>query len=207
MVEKEVVKALPLRALEKDREQEERDQREKVLQEQEAERQRIAQMEAQANADFIKQQEDVLQEAAKRIQEQKMRELAEEEERKKAEEFATRWEAVLTVTQFKSLWSTFPTNGSFQCNLKSMPDLQQLVDHMKKQGFHIVFAVSPNANSIEVGICNVRPVNEPSWFMARFLAANNSFSAVMKSDNTEIVPALVKKFALAKVLKIDTPGK
>ncbi len=203
----EVVKALPLKALEKDKEQDEREQREKVLMEQEVERQRIAQLEAEANAEFVKKQEEALQEAARKIQEQKLLEAQEEEERKKAEEAVNRWEAVLTVAQFKSLWSTFPTNGSFQCNLKQMPTVNQLVEHLKKQGFHIVFAVSPNANNIEVGICNVRAFGQPSWFMARFLSANNSFSAVMKSDNTEIVPMLVKKFALAKVLKIDTPGK
>lgn len=201
------MKAIPLRALEKDKEQEERELREKVMLEQEAERQRIEQQEAEANAEFIRKQEEALQEAVRKIQEQKLREEEEDAEKKKVEEAANRWESVLTVAQFKSLWSTFPTNGSFQCNLKTMPTVNAIVDHLKKQGFHIVFAVSPNANNLEIGICNVRPFGQPSWFMARFLAANNSFSAVMKSDNTEIVPQLVKKFALAKVLKIDTPGK
>jgi hypothetical protein len=205
--EKNVVTALPLKALEKDKEEDEREQREKVLLEQEMERQRVAQAEAEANAEFLRRQEEALQEAARKFQEQKMREAKEEEERKKVQEAANRWEAVLTVAQFKSFWSTYSTNGSFQCNLKAMPTVNILVEHLKKQGFHIVFAVSPNANNLEVGICNVRPVGQPSWFMARFLAANNSFSAVMKSDNSEIVAQMVKKFALAKVLKIDTPGK
>jgi hypothetical protein len=40
--------------------------------------------------------------------------------------------------------------------------------------------------------------------MARFLATPNSFSAVMKSESPEVVAGHVKKFALAKVLKIDT---
>lgn len=127
-------------------------------------------------------------------------------EKNAEEDFANRWEAVLNVTRFKGLWTSFPTNGSFQCNLKATPVLNQVVDHLKKQGFHVVFAVSPNADNMEIGVCNIRPVGVEDWFMARFLIAKGTFSAVMKANNAEIVPPLVKKFALAKVLKIDTPG-
>ena len=77
-------------------------------------------------------------------------------------------------------------------------------DHMKKQGFHIVFAAVPNPNELEIGICNIRPTGTEPWFMARFLASNANFSAVMKSQNPEQITQFVKKFALAKVLKIDT---
>jgi hypothetical protein len=40
--------------------------------------------------------------------------------------------------------------------------------------------------------------------MARFVVSQNSFSAVMKCEVPNEVPNHVKRFALAKVLKIDT---
>lgn len=42
--------------------------------------------------------------------------------------------------------------------------------------------------------------------MARFVTAQNTFSAVMKAENTEQITSYVKKFSLAKVLKIDSSG-
>jgi hypothetical protein len=74
---------------------------------------------------------------------------------------------------------------------------------LKHQGFHVVFAATPTASEIEVGICNIRPTGNESWFMARFLASATAFSAVMKSQSPDDVTPFVKKFALAKVLKID----
>lgn len=204
VVEKPV---LPLKELERDREKEERDEREKMLRAQEEERQRLAAKEAEENSEFLKKQQQALEEAAKRLEVQKRKEMQEDEAKKLAEEFANRWESVLTVAQFKPLWSSLSTQGSFQCALKSMPTVNLLTDHLKKQGFHVVFAVSSNVNNIEIGICNVRPVSQPGWFLARFLVADNNFSAVMKSDTPEMVPNLVKRFALAKILKIDTPAK
>ena len=135
----------------------------------------------------------------------------------------------LSVSQFKALWSGLESTGSFQCILKEDPTLHKLSDHMRKQGFHVVFAStsdkrSPSAASsvasgdtaalsgtlaplhadIEIGICNIRDTGNGPWFLARFIAAKGSFSAVMKCQDAEMVPAFVKKFSLAKVLKIDT---
>jgi hypothetical protein len=191
---------LQLKELDNDRECEQREQRERITREHEEERQRIAQREAEQLAIFHHQQQAALDEEIRRLDEQRLQEMRELED-------ANRWESVLTVSKFKSLWTTLATNGSFQCNLKAMPNQIVLTDHLKRQGFHVVFAVSPNAGDIEIGICNIRPVGVEAWFMARFLASNNGFSAVMKSQDPSLVPTLVKKFALAKALKIDTPGK
>lgn len=196
------VKELELKELESDREREEREQREKIMREQDEERQRLALKESEALADFQRRQQQEVDEAARRLVEQRLLEQKQEEEAK-----AERWESVLTVSQFKTLWASLGTNGSFQCSLKSMPSPEALAEHLKRQGFHVVFSVSPNANDVEIGICNVRPMGAEAWFMARFLASNNSFSAVMKAQDASLVPTMVKKFALAKVLKIETPGK
>jgi hypothetical protein len=92
-----------------------------------------------------------------------------------------------------------------------MPDVTALGNHLKKQGFHVVFSSASAGGDVEVGFCNVR--KEPPAgakaepvFMARFVASGTNFNAVMKSDDTACVPGYVKKFALAKVLKIDTSG-
>lgn len=193
-----------LKELESDREREEREAREKIMREQEEERQRYARREAEALEELQRKQQLELAEAARRMEEERLRAMKELEEK---QEESDRWESVLSVAQFKSLWASLGTNGSFQCNLKSMPSQDQLVDHLKRQGFHVVFAVAPNANDVEIGICNIRPMGQDAWFMARFLASNNSFSAVMKAQDASLVPTLVKKFALAKVLKIEAPGK
>ncbi|RYH24964.1 hypothetical protein EON65_16050 [archaeon] len=197
--------ALELRDLENDREKEEREKRESISRDQEEERQRLAQKEVEELKEYERQQQILLEEEMRRLEEERQREL--QAAHNAAEQDVNRWMSVLTVTDFKSLWSTLNTNGSFQCNLKSPPNQTQLTEHLKRQGFHVVFAVSPNAADIEIGICNVRPMGQEAWFMARFLVSNNSFSAVMKSQDATLVPSLVKKFALAKVLKIDTPGK
>lgn len=39
--------------------------------------------------------------------------------------------------------------------------------------------------------------------MARFLASASNFSAVMKCQDPTVVEKFVKKFALAKILKIE----
>jgi phosphoglycolate phosphatase-like HAD superfamily hydrolase len=194
---------LALKELDKDREREEREQREKISKEQEEERQRIALKEAEANAEFLRRQEDEEKERLRLVEERRLAEERVMQEKKEAEEFANRWESVLSVTRYKALWATLTTSGSFQCNLKVMPALNTMTDHLKRQGFHVVFAASANSQNIEVGICNVRPVGEENWFTARFLVSNNGFSAVMKATSADSVPNYVKKFALAKILKIE----
>ena len=67
-----------------------------------------------------------------------------------------------------------------------------------------MFANSPPSGGIEVGICNIRTTGDDAWFMARFLASPSNFSAVMKCQDPTVVEKFVKKFALAKILKIET---
>jgi len=110
----------------------------------------------------------------------------------------------MSVAVYKELWGKLAIAGSFQCKLKIGPDLGSLTEHFKKQGFHVVFASSPNSIDIEVGISNIRDNKQRKWFMARFLASASSFSAVMKSEDSDLVTGFVKKFGLAKALKIDT---
>merc|ERR1711988_1753418 len=114
----------------------------------------------------------------------------------------------LTVQRFKELWTTLTTSGSFQCKLKESPDLNTFLEHLKKQGFHIVFASSPATGDIEVGLCNIRTPDDDGkvrtpWFSARMLCSQNNFSAVMKAQDPASVPVHVKKFSLAKILKIQ----
>lgn len=189
--------ALQLADLQKDREKEEREQREQAIREAQ-ERRRVKELQdAELEAERRRKEEEAMLAAAKAINDRK---LLEDAERLKQEAML---ESVLTVQKFKSLWSTLDTAGSFQCNLKTLPAVTNLTEHLKKQGFHVVFAAKPSPTDIELGICNVRKHESESWFMARFLATNNSFSAVMKAQNSEQVTDYVKKFALAKILKIE----
>lgn len=110
----------------------------------------------------------------------------------------------LSVHQFKALWSSLQVLGSFQCKLRAAPNMQALTQHLRKQNFHVVFAASPSDTETEVSICNIRPGGDDPWFMARFLFSRSVFSAAMKAQNAEEVEGYVKKFALARVLKIDT---
>ncbi len=204
---------LELMDLQKDREQEERLERERIQREQDERRRALEFEEAAEAAELQRKQEMALFEAARALNEKRIREeeealrrkqqQSEEDEEKESE----RWEAAMTVPVFKSVWSSLPTAGSFQCKLKVLPELTALTSHLKKQGFHIVFAANPTPNDVEIGVCNIRKAATDSWFMARFLATQTSFSAVMKAQSAEQVTGYVKKFALAKVLKIDAAAK
>lgn len=145
-----------------------------------------------------KKEEEQGAKAAKAAEEAAARE-REKNEREKADISPT-----LSVSQYKALWASLGTAGSFQCKLKSAPSLIAFSEHLRKQGFHVVFAASPSTTDIEVGICNIRADGTGDWFLARFLASQSTFSAVMKCQNNGDVSAFVKRFALAKVLKIDT---
>jgi hypothetical protein len=192
--------ALELADLNVDREKEERQERERAVREREERRREIELAEAAAEAEKKRRADEQLLEAARVMQERRQRE---EEEQAAKERLLNGWDKTLPVVKFKALWASLPTAGSFQCNLKSLPAITNLTEHLKKQGFHIVFAAKPSPNDVEVGVCNIRVQETDAWFMARFLATATSFSAVMKAENTEQVTAYVKKFALAKVLKID----
>jgi hypothetical protein len=110
----------------------------------------------------------------------------------------------LLAKDFKFLWSKLPVAGSFQCRLRMAPNIQKLTEHLRKQGFHIVFASSSSDTETEISICNIKESGEDEWFMARFVFTNSHFSAVMKSENSQLIESYVKRFTLAKVLKIDT---
>ena len=109
----------------------------------------------------------------------------------------------LDVPTFKDKWATMAAAGSFSCRLRSLPELDPLTEHMRSQGFHVVFASVPSPAEVELGICNIRVNGTEPWFLARFLSSKGTFSAVMKSESADMAPAYVKKFGLAKVLKID----
>jgi hypothetical protein len=111
---------------------------------------------------------------------------------------------ILTIPLYKSIWPALTTAGSFQCKLKVTPELSIIIAHLKKQGFHVVYSTE-TANESEVGFCNIRTSQKTeALFMGKFTVKENFFQADMKCENTNEVPLYVKKFALAKVLKIDT---
>lgn len=197
-IEKGPPAPLELADLQVDREKEERLERERAVREREERKRQQELEEAAAEAEKRRRADEQLQEAARVLNERRQREEEEAAQRDNG------WDRTLAVAKFKTLWATLGTAGSFQCNLKALPAITNLTEHLKKQGFHIVFAAKPSPNDVEVGVCNIRLQEEDPWFMARFLATQNSFSAVMKAENTEQVTAYVKKFALAKVLKIDS---
>jgi len=197
-----------LKQAERDRRREEEFERERETMEKERlaikerterereERLRREEEEARRKAEILKRQEEEAAAAA-----------AATEAKRQADEAAAAAESAaqtLSVTHFKSLWGQLNTSGSFQCKLKVMPSLASLSEHLRKQGFHVVFAASTSSAEIEIGLCNVREGGTGSWFLARFLASATAFSAVMKAEDASQVTVYVKKFALARVLKIDT---
>jgi hypothetical protein len=170
------------------------------------------------------------EEAQRRAEFEKMRRQKqgeEDEKRKKAEEeaaaaaarlkeieeeeahiAANQLKTTLNSENFKKTWGELQQAGSFQCKLKIMPEIKTFTAHLIKQGFHVVFAAGPGSNGdIELGLCNIRSSNDEKWFLARLLVSKGAFSAIMKAQAPDIVPKYVKKFALAKILKIDTNKK
>lgn len=205
---------LLLKSLEQgDREAEERMQRERLDREREA--RRLEEARAAAEAEERRKKADAEAMEAARVENERLRKLmeekeAEEEEERKQEQERLTTALTLSAQQFKTLWTALQTSGSFQCKLKVPPQLAQLTTHLKSQGFHVVFATSggggggADSPEMEIGISNIRFLGNEPWFMARFIVAQNTFSAVMKAENTSQVTNYVKKFSLAKVLKIDS---
>jgi hypothetical protein len=115
-----------------------------------------------------------------------------------------KFRTTLLAKDFKTLWSKLPVAGSFQCKLRMAPNIQKLTEHLRKQGFHIVFASSSSDTETEISICNIKESADDEWFMTRFIFTNSHFSAVMKSENSQLIESYVKRFTLARVLKIDT---
>lgn len=182
-----------LRLVEQAREEVERMEKDREALEQERQRQRDR-------------EELIRREAAEigRADRERRQKEAEEKARKEAEEAAVNLSPTLSVVEFKALWSTLSVAGQFQCKLKENPNLMPFTEHLRKQGFHIVFGSTPSPNDVEIGVCNIKEKADEPRFMARFLSSQLAFSAVMKSENVDAVPMYVKKFALAKLLKIDT---
>ena len=182
------------------KEQQERLERERALEEAERalERRKREEYEAAKAADEEAKRKRSEEEARRRLKE------LEEEEKRLAE---LEEPQTLDVQKFKELWTTLATSGSFQCKLRSIPDVKSFCEHMKKQGFHVTYAATPKDEDVEVGLSNIREDRKGPWFIARLLTSGNSFSAVMKAEDPEVVPKYVKRFALAKVLKIDTSKK
>ena len=187
-------KSMELKTVVKDRELEERLAREQA--EEEAERRRAAQ---EREARQAEEREVVrVRREAEQIAAQEARDL--EDQRRI---LALSRAPTLDVPSFKEKWGTLPAAGTFSCRLRTLPELETLTEHMRKQGFHIVFASVPTPAEVELGICNIRKEGTEPWFLARFLSSKNTFSAVMKSESATEAPVHVKRFALAKVLKID----
>ena len=178
-----------------DRETQERLARERATEEQEK---RLAAKQAELEA---KLEVEAMQLAA---EQKRIAELEAAEAQKREELEKENSKPVLEVPSFRMVWGQLGTTGSFQCKLKATPSLVGLMEHIKRQGFHVVFAAQPNQDEVELGICNIRSDGQGPWFLARFLAAQGSFSAVMKAQDPSITSGYVKKFALAKTLKIDT---
>ena len=113
---------------------------------------------------------------------------------------------VLSVSLYKQLWSTLEPAGSFQCRLREPVSAAAFTNHLRSQGFHIVFSSSPSASESEVGISNIRIAGIEPWFLARFLFTRSTLSAVMKTEDKASLRESVSKFALNKILKMDKPG-
>ncbi len=143
---------------------------------------------------------------ATRLREEREREeeFARAELDRKLEEEKKDAAPTLDVPRFKALWNTLPTTGSFNAKLRTVPSLAGLTEHMRKQGFHVVFASAPTSAEIELGVCCVRERPSDVWFVARFVASPTDFNAVMRCADADVATRYVKKFSLAKVLKIDT---
>jgi hypothetical protein len=113
---------------------------------------------------------------------------------------------VLRVSMYKALWSGLEPAGSFQCKLKQSVSSFAFSEHLREQGFHVVFSSNPSPSESEVGICNIRRSGTEPWFLARFLFSANALSVVMKAQDTSLLKEYVRNFALAKILLIDTEG-
>lgn len=163
----------------------------------------------EAEREAMEKERAYLRERDERLRREAAEALAEKERLEKEEALRRRKEEedsapTMSVNEFKERWTSLPVAGQFQCKLKDHPSLMAFTEHLRKQGFHIVFAATPSPNDIEVGVCNIRAGAGDPRFLGRFLSSQLSFSAVMKAEQVDKVPEYVKKFALAKVLKIDT---
>eukprot|EP01038_Epipyxis_sp_PR26KG_P012409 gene12409-16643_t len=192
-----------LASLSVDRELNEREERERIMRERELALALKRAEEEKLLLDKIE-LERKKQEEQDRLELLKRQKDNENEEKSTLADIESHFQSTLTVTTFKPLWTSLSIAGSFSCKLKIIPTMTIIVEHLKKQAFHIVYATLINNEECEIGLCNIRMMNDETWFLARFIINNLNFSAVMKAEDNEKVPKFVKKFALAKVLKIDT---
>ena len=89
----------------------------------------------------------------------------------------------LDVPRYKALWADMAVSGQFNAKVRQIPSLAGITEHMKKQGFHVVFTTALGSQEVELGLCNVRTGPQDKWFLARFLATPTDFSAVMKTED------------------------
>ena len=194
MEEGSLASSLDLKVQVKDRELEQRLARER------AEEEEIRRFERKRAEERVREEQERAR--LRRLEEQEA--IREEEELRAQQERDREASApTLSVPAFKGLWSQMATSGSFTCRLRKQPALGAFTDHLRAQGFYVVFASTPTPEEVELGICNIRERGDEDWFMARFLASKKSLSAVMKCRSEQVTAMYVKKFALAKVLKID----
>ena len=111
---------------------------------------------------------------------------------------------------FDSVWTSMSISGKFLCKLKESPLITVLVKHLETQGFHIASTTSFGNEGVgsgvefEVRFCNIlnRPQKE-GLFLCKFTVVKNTFTASMKAENLDDIAMHVKRFALAKILKVD----
>ena len=115
---------------------------------------------------------------------------------------------------FESVWTSMSIAGTFNCHLKKSPILAILVKHIEKQGFHVASSSSSSSSigegsgvEFEIQFCNIlnRPKKE-GLFLCKFTVVKNIFTASMKAENLDDISMHVKRFSLAKILKVDIPS-
>jgi hypothetical protein len=132
----------------------------------------------------ICQAEEALQEAARVMQERKQRE---DEERARKEYEMNGWDRTLPVVKFKALWASLATAGSFQCNLKALPAITNLTEHLKKQGELLRPAVLNVRERID---CSDQPVSSARSQPVNFCTTVYKFTCVL-CVLTAVYPSLL----------------
>lgn len=128
---------------------------------------------------------------------------------------------VLNHNEFNSKWETLELNGDFDCKLFMLPHIDEMIDHLQSQSFHIVsYQTFPNQD-IQIDFCNIIPftntntideandindnIHEEYWFLCKFSTNSEylTFHADIKCEVPSKVPTHVKHFHLSKILNID----
>ena len=169
------------------------------------------QAEEDAELQWRKQQRKIQYQAASK---QKVEVIAiKEEEKSNANEIPS--DSYFNEKMFESVWTSMSIAGTFKCQLKKSPPLAVLVKHVEKQGFHVASSSSSSSSSIGVGsgvesevqFCNtINRSKKEGLFLCKFTVVKNTFTASMKAENLDDISMHVKRFSLAKILKVDIPS-